>query len=73
VVGMMVCAVSIFATPFQPQPIFSSSNSSALVKFAERRYAHQLEELLIVLPHVALAAVEDFKFHAFEGQRERRL
>src|SRR5271167_4731135 len=31
VVGRMVCAVSIFATSFQPQPVFSSSNGSLLV------------------------------------------
>jgi len=31
VVGRTVCAVSIFATSSQPQPVFSSSNGSPLV------------------------------------------
>jgi hypothetical protein len=42
----------------------------AIGQFAERRYVHRLEELMIVLPHVAVAAAEDFKFHAFESQRD---
>ena len=70
VVGSMVCAVSILAMSFQPQPVFSSSNGSFSVRFAERGYVHRLEELVIVLAHVALAAVEDFKLHAFERERD---
>src|SRR5215831_19588195 len=42
----------------------------AVGQFAEARYVHRLKELVIVLPHVALAAAEDFKFHAFESQRD---
>jgi hypothetical protein len=38
-------------------------------QFAKRRYVHRLEELVVVLPHVALAPAEDFEFHAFQGQR----
>src|SRR4029079_5188042 len=36
---------------------------------AERGDVHRLEELVVVLAHVALAAVEDFELHAFKGRR----
>src|SRR5436190_2372976 len=36
---------------------------------AERGDIHRLEELVIVLAHVALAAVIDLELHAFEGRR----
>src|SRR5262245_48299690 len=42
----------------------------ALGQFAERLDVHRLEKLVIILPHVALPAVIDFKFHAFERQRD---
>src|ERR1700736_3361771 len=38
--------------------------------FAKRGNIDRLEELVIVLPHVALAAVEHLELHAFERKRD---
>ena len=70
VVGSTVAGVSIFATSFQPQPVFSSSNGSLCGAFAERRDVDRLEELVVVLAHEALAAVEHLELHAFERERD---
>ena len=54
----------------QPQPVFSSSNGSLAAKVAERDDVHGLEELVVVLAHEALAAVEDLDLHVLERQRD---
>ena len=62
-------AVSILATSCQPQPVFSSSNGSFVGPLAERGDVHRLEELVVVLAHDALAAVEHLELHVLERGR----
>ncbi len=70
-VGSTVCAVSILDTRCQPQPVFFVVERllGLVGQAAERGDVDRLEELVVVLAHEALAAIEHVKLSCLQALR----